>query len=102
MNNSQPQNQTSGGLLVAATAVSDVVMTTASWIASTAAAAVIGTGSAPFSGLNIGYIAVGVVGIIGNLLACIVMIAHEPIRKRLANYFFINQCALDLVVHSAD
>ena len=55
-----------------------------------------------FTGLNIAYIVIGVVGIVLNLLACVVMIGYGPLRKRLPNYFLIGQCALDLVIGTTE
>jgi len=48
--------------------------------------------------INITYIILALFGIIGNLLALIVIITHSPIRKRLPNYYFINQTIVDFLV----
>jgi 7 transmembrane receptor (rhodopsin family) len=58
----------------------------------------VNSGSLPFSALNIAYIVTGGIGIACNLFAIIILVLHDPLRKRLPNYFFINQSALDLVV----
>jgi hypothetical protein len=43
-------------------------------------------------------ITIGLVGILGNLFALLVFIYHQPLRKRIPNYFLINQSVLDLIV----
>jgi hypothetical protein len=43
-------------------------------------------------------IAIGLVGIFGNLFALLVFFYHQPLRKRIPNYFLINQSVLDLIV----
>src|SRR6218665_2827496 len=48
--------------------------------------------------LLISYIVFGLVGVIGNCFACAIIIGHRPLRMRLANYYVISQCALDLLV----
>jgi hypothetical protein len=64
-----------------------------------AASSTIGnSGSLPFSIINVVYIVTGFIGIACNLFAIIILVLHDPLRKRLSNYFFVNQCALDLVV----
>src|SRR6218665_3506303 len=46
----------------------------------------------------ISYVVFGLVGVVGNCFACAIIIGHRPLRTRLANYYVISQCALDLVV----
>src|SRR6218665_2542306 len=46
----------------------------------------------------ISYFVFGFVGVVGNCFACAIIIGHRPLRTRLANYYVINQCALDLIV----
>lgn len=48
--------------------------------------------------LMISYIVIGLVGVVGNSFACAIIIGHRPLRTRLANYYVISQCALDLLV----
>ena len=48
--------------------------------------------------IQILHVSIGVVGIIGNLLALIVFLGHKPLLKRLANYFLVSQCAINLLV----
>src|SRR6218665_2029684 len=48
--------------------------------------------------LMISYIVFGLVGVVGNCFACAIIVGHRPLRTRLANYYVINQCALDLIV----
>jgi hypothetical protein len=43
-------------------------------------------------------ITIGVVGILGNLFAILVFVYHQPLRKRIPNYFLISQSVLDLIV----
>lgn len=50
------------------------------------------------SAIDIVNIAIGLVGVLANLFACFVIIGHQPLRKRLPDYFIVNQCVLDLVV----
>src|SRR6218665_2992141 len=47
---------------------------------------------------TISYYVFGLVGVVGNCFACAIIIGHRPLRKRLANYYVISQCALDLIV----
>src|SRR6218665_3311929 len=47
---------------------------------------------------TISYYVFGLVGLIGNCFACAIIIGHRPLRKRLANYYVISQCALVLIV----
>jgi len=46
----------------------------------------------------ISYYVFGLVGVVGNCFACAVIVGHRPLRTRLANYYVISQCALDLFV----
>src|SRR6218665_3776233 len=46
----------------------------------------------------ISYFVFGLVGVVGNCFACAIIVGHRPLRTRLANYYVINQCALDLIV----
>jgi hypothetical protein len=46
--------------------------------------------------VNITCVIIGVTGISGNLFSCIVIARYPPLRKRLTNYFIVNQCFLDL------
>lgn len=48
--------------------------------------------------LGIAYIVIGLLGIVGNGLSCLVILSHKPLRRRLANYFLINQCFMDLII----
>jgi len=48
--------------------------------------------------LMISYFVFGLVGVVGNCFACAIIIGHRPLRMRLANYYVISQCALDLIV----
>jgi len=48
--------------------------------------------------INITYILVAIFGVCGNLLSLTVICTHPPIRKRLPNYYFINQTIADLLV----
>jgi hypothetical protein len=57
-----------------------------------------GNGVYEFSLFNVAYLSVGLIGIFGNLFACIVIGCHRPLRKRIANYFLINQSVLDLSI----
>jgi hypothetical protein len=76
-----------------------VEFTTASVMLPTASTStIVNSGSLPFSPLNIAYIVTGFIGIACNLFAIMILVLYDPLRKRLPNYFFINQCALDLVV----
>jgi len=54
------------------------------------------TGSVDYA--MISYIVFGCVGVVGNCFACAIIIGHRPLRTRLANYYVISQCALDLIV----
>jgi hypothetical protein len=47
--------------------------------------------------VNITFVVIGLTGIAGNLFSCIVIASYKPLRKRLTNYFIVNQCFLDLV-----
>src|SRR6218665_1788176 len=47
---------------------------------------------------TISYVVFGLVGVVGNCFACAIIIGHRPLRTRLANYYVISQCALDLMV----
>jgi hypothetical protein len=55
------------------------------------------TQSTYWTPINITYLIIGIIGIVGNLFSCVVIARYPPLRKRLANYFIINQCFLDLV-----
>ena len=44
------------------------------------------------------YMAIGAVGITGNLLALIVFLRHKPLFKRPANYYLASQCTINLLV----
>ena len=44
------------------------------------------------------YLAIGAVGITGNLLALIVFLGHKPLLKRPANYYLVSQCTINLLV----
>src|SRR6218665_21636 len=46
----------------------------------------------------ISYVVFGLVGVVGNCFACAIIVGHRPLRTRLANYYVISQCALDLIV----
>lgn len=46
----------------------------------------------------VGSICFGIVGIVGNLMTCIVIASHKPLRSRLSNYFLINQSVIDLLL----
>src|SRR6218665_2687578 len=48
--------------------------------------------------VEISYVVFGLVGVVGNCFACAIIIGHRPFRTRLANYYVISQCALDLMV----
>jgi len=48
--------------------------------------------------LNVTYILVSVFGIIGKILALVVIFTNAPIRRRLLNYYFINQTIVDFLV----
>jgi len=48
--------------------------------------------------IRLTYILVSLFGVLGNLLSLIIICTHTPIRKRLSNYFFINQTIADLLV----
>jgi len=54
--------------------------------------------SAVFSALNITYIVITVLGMLGNLLTLIVICTHSPIRNKLPNYYFINQTIVDFLL----
>jgi len=58
--------------------------------------------SLPFStkqyAINITYILVSIFGVVGNLHSLTVIFTHPPIRKKLPNYYFINQTIADLLV----
>ena len=59
------------------------------------------SGNASAGGIDyamISYYVFGFVGVVGNCFACAIIIGHRPLRTRLANYYVINQCALDLIV----
>jgi hypothetical protein len=47
--------------------------------------------------LSVTFVIIGLTGITGNLFSCIVIASYEPLRKRVTNYFIVNQCFLDLV-----
>ena len=47
---------------------------------------------------HIAFFIFGFIGVVLNLFACIVIAGYKPMRKRLANYFFINQSALDMFI----
>jgi 7 transmembrane receptor (rhodopsin family) len=47
--------------------------------------------------INTTYVIIGLTGVAGNLFSCVVIISYQPLRKRLTNYFIVNQCFLDLV-----
>jgi len=48
--------------------------------------------------LNITYIVIAVLGMLGNLLTLIVICTHAPIRNKLPNYYFINQTIVDFLL----
>lgn len=48
--------------------------------------------------LGIAYIVIGLIGTLGNGLSCAVILSHKPLRRRLANYFIINQAFMDLLI----
>lgn len=48
--------------------------------------------------LGIAYIVIGLLGTLGNGLSCVVILSHKPLRRRLANYFIINQAFMDLLI----
>src|SRR6218665_1418781 len=59
------------------------------------------SGNASAGGIDyamISYYVFGFVGVVGNCFACAIIIGHRPLRTRLANYYVISQCALDLIV----
>lgn len=41
---------------------------------------------------------IGTLGVIVNLLACVVFLGHRPLRQRIPNYFLVNQCFIDLLI----
>jgi 7 transmembrane receptor (rhodopsin family) len=43
-------------------------------------------------------IAICAIGITGNLFSCVVIARYPPLRKRVTNYFIVNQCFADLIV----
>ena len=43
-------------------------------------------------------IAIGLLGVVGNLFACLVIAYHQSLRKRLSGFFIVNQSLLDLVI----
>jgi hypothetical protein len=47
--------------------------------------------------VNITFVVISLTAIAGNLFSCIVIASYKPLRKRLTNYFIVNQCFLDLV-----
>jgi hypothetical protein len=50
------------------------------------------------SAINLANIFIGLLGVVSNLFACIVIARHRPLRKRPSDYFILNQCVLDLVI----
>jgi len=48
--------------------------------------------------ISVTYILVAVFGVVGNLLSLTIICTHPPIRKRLPNYYIINQTIADLLV----
>lgn len=44
------------------------------------------------------YNVIGALGIAGNFLSLVVFLGHKPLRRRPANYFLINQCAVNFSV----
>src|SRR6218665_188846 len=44
------------------------------------------------------YLAIGAIGITGNLLALIVFLWHKPLLRRPANYYLVSQCTINLLV----
>jgi len=53
--------------------------------------------SYPWSATSVISLIIGCVGLITNLFVCVVFMRHEPLKKRLPNYFLLNQSVLDLV-----
>jgi 7 transmembrane receptor (rhodopsin family) len=47
--------------------------------------------------LNILTFIIGLVGIAGNLFACVIIGGYKPLRKRIPNYYLLNQSILDLL-----
>jgi len=48
--------------------------------------------------LNITYILIACCGVLGNLTTLIVIFTHAPIRRKLPNYYFINQTIVDFIL----
>jgi len=48
--------------------------------------------------INITYILVALFGVLGNLLSLTIICTHPPLRKKLPNYYYINQTVADLFV----
>jgi len=48
--------------------------------------------------INISYILVALLGVVGNLISLVIICKHPPIRKKLLNYYFVNQTVADLLV----
>ena len=47
------------------------------------------------------YATIGFIGVVGNSITVVVMLLHKPLRKKLVNYFFLNQCILNLIASTA-
>src|SRR6218665_4207351 len=58
----------------------------------------VGGSAISFDYLMISYFLFGLVGVVGNCFACAIIVGHRPLRTRLANYYVISQCNLDLIV----